>query len=468
MSATAKSAVIVCQGCERKFAWKPELAGKRVRCKCGHAIVVAGTDTTLAADPLVRTQPAAHPPAPTVRRPPVPAAPAKAARPASPKVVDEFDALAALAADAEQKAADLPLDIREDPTPTPTRPSTRQRAAAAVPGRPIPGRMAPLGYRQPSGIAEARKSAAQAAALTDSVRDQYAPAALLAVGTLVYAAFVLNRYHVSASSLTLVIAGLSVVVALKTALLVGGAFLLAGPLGVGFGDLKSAVLKLAAIAVCADAAADWVDYALTVGTGADGHHATTGIGFGFVGWFVSLGVYWSLMVYLFSMDITDARAVVVCLTVLGRVLRWVIILSLYGLMVGGGLLPSPIPSTSAAVASAPTIHASALATHVDDCKAADALVEAETYIAAGHQAVAKGAVDAWYAAGCPNVWYEMTGRDINGRRSAIGLIVQLPESATRRAKCYSVLNQYIKDLQGYHGTMGTERDAGESYMQAPM
>src|SRR5207248_117101 len=34
------SAKIVCEGCNKTYAWKPELAGKKVKCKCGTVIHV--------------------------------------------------------------------------------------------------------------------------------------------------------------------------------------------------------------------------------------------------------------------------------------------------------------------------------------------------------------------------------------------------------------------------------------------
>src|SRR3954469_1409276 len=34
------SAKIVCEGCQKSYAWKPELSGKKVKCKCGHVIHV--------------------------------------------------------------------------------------------------------------------------------------------------------------------------------------------------------------------------------------------------------------------------------------------------------------------------------------------------------------------------------------------------------------------------------------------
>lgn len=37
---SAEGGKVVCPGCQRRYVWKPELAGKRVRCKCGQALLV--------------------------------------------------------------------------------------------------------------------------------------------------------------------------------------------------------------------------------------------------------------------------------------------------------------------------------------------------------------------------------------------------------------------------------------------
>jgi hypothetical protein len=440
MSTMNAAAAVVCQGCNRKFAWKQELAGKRVRCKCGHAIAIPGGagGTPTARVPAVTTRQA------VVGKPaPRPAAPTMV-KPLKPQVADDFDALAALAADAEQKAAELPVEVREVEAPV----------AAPAPAARRSGTVAPPGFRaRPTAD---RKAADRIAALNDPVRDHYVPAILLAVGVLVYAGFICFQYHIGSVGLAPVILGVSIMGTIKTALLVGGAFVLAGPLGVSFGDLKSAILKLAAISVFTDGVADWVDHGIASISGGHG----TGIGFGAIGWAVSVGLYLVGMVYLFSMDITDARAVVVCLGIGSRIIRVVVILVLYSALVGNSPTAGDAPSGPVG----PTIRASALSTRVDEMKVAGQLEDAREYIAKGNQQVASKSVEAWHAAGCPHVWYAMSGHDINGRRLAIGLIVQLPDNPERRRQCYEIVKQYEHDLGGT-ADADDLRDTGESYLE---
>ena len=170
------------------------------------------------------------------------------------------------------------------------------------------------------------------------------------------------------------------------------------------------------------------------------------------------------MVYLFSMDVADARFVVVCLGVMGRVIRYAALFLLYSLMVNGGWVPNP----SAIAANGPAVKADGLSTQVDELKSAGQLAEARQYIADGHQAGLTTSVAAWYADGCPNVWFEMSGRDINGRRSAEGLVVQLPTGQASRAKCYQTLAAYHKDVLGSPADADDLVDTGESYLFVPM
>jgi hypothetical protein len=83
-----------CPGCGRQFRWKPQLAGKQVKCKCGSILTVPDNPQAAAADAPRPKQPTAHVPA---RR----AAPAAAPRPAA-----DDDPLAALAGAAAETPAD--------------------------------------------------------------------------------------------------------------------------------------------------------------------------------------------------------------------------------------------------------------------------------------------------------------------------------------------------------------------------
>jgi hypothetical protein len=436
---TANPSVIACSGCQRQFAWKPLLAGKKVKCKCGTTIAVpaAAVSSASAAKPVV---PAPKKPVTT-----------KAADP------DDLDGLFALADDAERAAAAAPIEVREVPIPVAPVKSAKKSGAAAI----------ALGYQRGPTALERQKAMSAAAALVDPVRDWYAPSAILGAGFLLYLSYYAVRFHLGSGAIVPVGFGVLILTVFKAVMLVGIALLLATPLGVSFGGLWSAILKLAAIAVFTDGVTAWVDLGVVKISGGFGGGAI--FGWGVIGYPVAIGLYWGLMIYLFSMDPADSWFVVVCLSVADRILRTVLLLVLLDVILGWGgvaIPASPAMGGRHATHSA-SVHASELSTHVDELKDADALVEAKQYIADGHQAILDKPVQDWYVNGCTNVWFSMSGRDINGKRSATGVIIELPDGHDQRAKCYDILKQYYKDAQ-IPADPSEFTDTGETYLQVEM
>jgi hypothetical protein len=452
--------VILCGACQRKFSWKPELAGKRVKCKCGEKISVPmGGDTPAAVRVNVPGNGGKVRPAVPGANAAVKAAAVALKTAANPPVGDAggLDGLLALAEDADRAAAAMPIEVMEfAPDPVVAKPMKTGKAGAVNIGPGIP-----LGYQRGQTAREKEKVLAAAAALVDPVRDIYAPLVILAVGFLLSISYFIVRFHLGSGALAPIGIGVVVLTAIKAALLIGFALVAATPLGVSFGNVGPAILKLAAVAVFTDGVIYWVDMGMDhLSGGASGGGFFS---FGFVGFPVALGLYWGLMIYLFSMDPGDSWMVVALLSVFDRVMRWVILFLLLETVLswGGVVLPAV---GSAAVKHSAAIHASALSTEVDDLKTADALVEAKAFIQDGHQGVLLQPVKDWYAAGCPNVWFSMSGRDINMHRSATGVIVELPQDKASRAKCYEILNKYYTDNQMFFDPLEC-KDNGEDYME---
>jgi hypothetical protein len=378
-----------CEGCKRNYTWKPEIAGKRVKCKCGQVLTV----------------------------------PQKIEAPAEA----EADDLYALAEDADKAAA---------------QPSRLVAAAAALPPPKPVGATAtgvsksgiPLAYKRgPS----AREVELAVAAGLDMQRDIYAPLAFMVTGFILYISFYVAQFNMGPNGIFLMGIGLSIMTVLEVAFLTAFALVIAGPLGVGFGDFRTAILKLAAIVIFNDGIITWVDalfakYAGGVGAGGL-------FGFGVVGLPIAAGIYWSLFIYLFSMDPGDSWLVVVILTVVYRIFRWILIFMLLAMVLNWGGVRSGAISTMAAGNPAP----SPQTTEIDDLKQRGLLKEARQYITDGHQYVIKDVVDEWYADGCPNVWFQVS-RDINGKGGPVGLIVELPKDKAKRAKAYETLKSYYK------------------------
>jgi hypothetical protein len=438
---TINASVISCGACQRQFSWKPELAGKRVKCKCGEKISVPA--------PVAGKVSASTP---TVRKSiPAPVKKPKVAPPSDPA---DLDGLLALAEDADRAAAALPIEVMEFP-PEPVV-ELLPKSKAAKKNSNIP-----LGYQRGPSAREKSRAAEAAAALVDPVRDLYAPLAILGIGLALYIGYFIFKYHLGSGAIMPVGIGVVILTVIKAALLIGFALVAAGPLGVSFGEFKSAILKLAAIAVFTDGAIAWVDFG--VGRIAGGTSGGGVFSWGVVGFPVALGMYWGLLIYLFSMDPGDSWMVVALLSVFDRIMRWVLLAILLETVLSWGGVAMPAAAGLAAK-NKTSIHASALSTEVDDLKQSDSLIEAKKYIDDGHQGVLKQPTIDWYAAGCPNVWFAMSGRDINGRRSATGVIVELPQDKTQRARCYDILQKYYKDTQVFSDP-SFFKDTGEDYLQ---
>lgn len=136
MSATGSVAAIVCGSCQRKFAWKPELAGKRVKCKCGQPIAVpaAAGQRSAPAPKAPGTAPAKAQAGP-IKRPSAPTvAVAKKPVVAVPSEPGDLDGLLALAEDADRAAASAPIEIRETPLAVAPLPA-QQNSRTAIPRR---------------------------------------------------------------------------------------------------------------------------------------------------------------------------------------------------------------------------------------------------------------------------------------------------------------------------------------------
>ncbi len=160
------------------------------------------------------------------------------------------------------------------------------------------------------------------------------------------------------------------------------------------GDFRTAILKLAAIAVFNDGVITWVDAAVNrfAGFGAGGL-----FGFGILGLPIAAGVYWSLLIYLFSMDPGDSWLVVIILAVVYRIFRFAMMLLLLGLVLSwGGVGSSAMPSFGGAHHAAVV---SPMVNEVEDAKGRGLMNEARKFIADGHQIVLKDVVNEWYADG---------------------------------------------------------------------
>lgn len=382
-----------CDACGKTYAWKPELAGRRVKCKCGSTISVP--------------------------------------RESAPQEPDDMYDLA---------PSDEPVKPKRPPT-------------QAIPGAPTAStaRSAALAYQAPP----TRRDPMSTAALLDMKRDVYVPAALLAAGVIAYLACYAFRYHLTGYGIAVTSIGLLIMTVFKAVLMVGFALFLANPLGVSFGGIWTATLKLGAIAVFSDGITTWVDLAVARMSG--GAFGSGIFGYGMMSFPIAMGIYWVLLIYLFSMDSGDSWMVVILLSFFDQIVKMALVfLVLSTVLHMGGVSAPGLPS----LASNKKIN-SEMSTRIEEMQQAQVLKEAHAYIASGHQAVFLEPTDGWYQAGAKNVWFEVS-RDFNGKTTPQGVIVELPEAKSARAKCLQIRQDfYAKEKM----LGGATTDDGEPYME---
>jgi DNA-directed RNA polymerase subunit RPC12/RpoP len=410
-----------CGGCQRELTWKKEFVGRRIKCKfCGHSMAI--------------------PPRPV------------GAEPEPEPVEDDLYALSDLANDARSAAAKLPPTIVQAIAP----PIAVPDAAVAGPSHPA----IPLAYLRAPTARELERSASNV--FIHKKRDIQVPIALLIIGAVLYLGYYAIHYHLGSFAILATGIGLIIMAVLETGILFGFALVIAGPLGVSFGGIGTALLKFAAVALFCDGITTWVDGLFSTWTGGLGGGGI--FGFGAMGLPIALGVYWVTLIYLFSMDPGDSWLVVVILSIFYQILRVVLIVLLLRLILSfSGIAGSSvaIPSTGGgSVATNPVID------EVNRAKAQNVLHEARKFVADNGRSAESATVNGWYDAGAKNVWFQ-TDRDINGKGDAFQMVVELPDDKTARTKCYDVAKKYFND-NGESFEAKALQDNGDPYLLVPL
>ncbi len=193
-------------------------------------------------------------------------------------------------------------------------------------------------------------------------------------GLIIYVMYYAVHYHMGTAGIAATSFALGLLTSFKALMLIGFALVVAGPLGVSFGGIWTAILKLAAIAVFCDGCTVWVEAFV--------EKFSAGFGGAMISFPVAIGIYWSLLIYLFSMDPGDSWMVVVILSIFDRIVRFVLLMILVALLPSLGS-PSGMPTATGAGSSAVTA-SGALAARVGELKDNDRLIEAKKYISDGH------------------------------------------------------------------------------------
>ena len=273
----------LCPGCSASFGWKPQYAGRRIRCKCGQVFMPPDPATAAAAedpDPydVSGEPPPAAPPrqAPPRQAPPRPAAvPPTALAPVAP-----VHAPAAAAAAAPDRLAGV---------------------AALYPGR----RARP--------VAEEADAGQEGSAL----KDLYVPIALLVLGLGMRVAQLLaaneNRANKwggdvgTPDDATKVVLLAVFQMIISGGVMIAGATLAAALLNLNFGPLGRAAVKLCALAVFAAGVASWV------AVFDQDRHSVTGL---MVALHIVVIIYWVGFVYLFALDVQETLLAVAIISLM--------------------------------------------------------------------------------------------------------------------------------------------------------
>lgn len=294
-------AKFTCNACGKSYAWKPEFAGRMMKCQCGSAVKVpaAATGGAKTAGPAAR---------PSVSKPAAPAP--------SREVADEFeDAFAG----GEYEVAPPPEPVARAPVAPPgaiasSAPSARPPVVAAsrsAPASPV------LGYSAPK---VPRKTHADEEEIIRKARitDLYVPIGLILLGTALSFVDAYIRGVRSIGSATVYV---GVVTAVNIVLIFAAMLLAVFLINLGLGSVGTAVLKAAALGILPAAVASIVS------------HYT----FGFITWGASALFYYLMLFYLFELDGQEMRIVA---TIIWLVSYWGGLLVLFLIVhVSGSELP---------------------------------------------------------------------------------------------------------------------------------
>jgi hypothetical protein len=225
-------------------------------------------------------------------------------------------------------------DIATAPAPVPT-------FAPAVAAPPQPGSSPTLAYCGPPTQKERERDSGES--LISPGRDVYAPIVVLILGLVGLNAWA--SYVSDGSVLAMVLASViwSFSTLVKTAILLGLAFVYAPRLGIGFGDLKTGILKFAAIVIFTDALDLWAIEAFTR------EHTTytvRRIGLEVLIAAISISV---LCHILFEMDSEETAMFALPVAVVSKVLSFLMNIAIAWLL---GVILSPAATPPAAISPA--------------------------------------------------------------------------------------------------------------------
>lgn len=325
MSQTQQSPAVkfACPSCKKEYTWKPELAGKKAKCKCGTVIDI----------------PAAPPP------PPLP--PPNVDPFDNPDYMYDFADEPAKTAEGTAAAAPPPIptqiDLQSCPNcggnilpnsvvclacgfNTKTGKKHKTQVAAKGPG----GKVLPY-----QGKRKGMKGDDDAPKESGMVKDVWVPTGLVAAGLGLSIVDAMVVYEVE--SLAFATVWVAVTTVVNLVLIFIGMLIGVRLLNLSLGHPLTAMLKITAIALVPAPIADFIGHA--VGPGGD-----------YIGWSISMIFYYGMFMYFFDMDFQETMICSTIIWVIRTFLFWMVMAALFaGFMAkfssaGGDDGDSPIPS----------------------------------------------------------------------------------------------------------------------------
>jgi len=405
---TAAQAMFSCSTCKKQYKWKPEFAGKKVKCKCGNVMTapqkppVAGEDDDAGMYDLAEDTPAAKPAA---------AAPGIAPR--------------APAAPTARKAA-----------PVAAKAGARVGAVVAPPASSGAPKSPMLGYASMAKKADPETDEAER---KGAILDLYVPAGLVVIG-LVAAVFQYTQFDRITFSLAAALPRIAIELVIGFILTGAGCLAAIKLMDIAFGAPGPAALKLTAIVIFPAPVAAIIAYAI---------HDTTG----FMDWAIGIVIFFSLFKLLFGLDLGEILLLSCILTIvrmwLGLLIAGVLIeVLLHG---GGGMAMSAMSQAA--------VNMDRIAQdEIDQGRAVDAKEWLGVQMGRVFIHVGRDGCDAFmkeiFDDGAKQAWVLHSGPE------AHVLIVELPRDTTKRTKIFQAESNLATKYQ-----LGPPvKDGGQKYM----
>jgi hypothetical protein len=259
-----------CDGCGKSYNWKPELSNKKVKCKCG--AVMTAPDLSAPAEPE-----------------------------------DDFS-----------------YEILETPKSIPV--AKPRQTVVRTPMTSDTDASGTLNYDR--GPSAREKKLASMETYIDKKRDITYPSIFLGAALLATIAWIIYQIGSDVGNVGILTGVMLAKTAIKTVVFVGLAIVLAPAMGLSFGGLWTAVFKLAAIVLFADALMLWVDVGIEAAMGGTNLTGRAFLMAGFVKLLLVAALIGFQLSVLFDMETEELGMIAFPMAFVNRLLDYVIVFAL--------------------------------------------------------------------------------------------------------------------------------------------